>query len=119
MGESKGIRAAMAQQAAGAPQAAGQKSPDEVDVDGYEYRVILHGGLVIQVISQQTAPELAVAWQQARKADAVVQWNGDQFTEARQVAHIESVIDDEAEGEEPAATEGAENPAPTEAAAAS
>lgn len=118
MAESKGIRAAMTQPAAG-QQAAGQKVTDEVDVDGYEYRVILHGGLVIQVISQQSAPELAVAWQQARKADAVVQWNGDQFTEARQVAHIESVIDDEPEGEEPAEAEGAEAPAAAEPAAAS
>lgn len=116
MAEGKGIKAALSQQQPKASQQVG----DDADLEGYEYRVILHGGLVIQVISKQPAGELSVAWQQARKADAVIAWNADQFTEARQVAHIESVIEeDEEEGDEEPAAEATETSVPVEKAVAS
>ncbi len=96
----KGIKAALDAKRLD-PVAAPAAVSDEVDLEGYDYRVILHGGLVIQAISKFSAAELAVEWQKARKNDAVVAWNGDQFTEARQIAHIESVVEDEdADGEE-------------------
>lgn len=96
MAEGKGIKAALSQQQA----KAGQQATDDADLEGFEYRVILHGGLVIQVISKQPAGELSVAWQQARKSDSVIAWNADQYTEARQVAHIESVIEDAGDDDE-------------------
>lgn len=70
------------------------------DDEGYVYRVTLHSGFTFEVVSKHDPVRLASIWQKARKADEVVGWNGDQFTEARQVAHLESVLDEDDEGEE-------------------
>ncbi len=69
--------------------------------EGFEYRIILHSGAVIEVLCKSEPTKLAVMWQKARAKDEVIAWNADQFTEARQVSHLEIVYDDsDADGED-------------------
>lgn len=85
---------------AAAAKPAAEKPGSEPDLEGYNYRVILHGGAVLEVISKYEPAKLASIWQKARKEDAVITWNSDQFTEARMVAHLETVLDEESEGDD-------------------
>jgi hypothetical protein len=105
-----------------APKGLRQTLADEANADqtdaaaeGFEYRVILHSGAVIEVLCKSEPAKLAVMWQKARVKDEVIAWNADQFTEARQVSHFESVFDDpDADSDEDDEDEGVTKASGTE-----
>lgn len=103
MSESKGFKAALA--------APAEATDDDVDLEGFEYRVILHTGLVLNVISKLPADRLSSTWAKARKTDDIVAWNGDQFTEAKQIAHLESVVEEDGEEEDDDTSDAAKSAA--------
>lgn len=90
----KGLRAALAEEAV-----AEQLADSNTTIEGYPYRVTLHNGVSFVVISKVEPAVLASKWQKARSKDEVIAWNTDQFSEARQVAHIE-IMQDEEDGDD-------------------
>lgn len=91
----KGLRATLVDEAV-----TEQMVENNAKLEGFEYRIILHSGAVIEVLCKNEPAKLAAIWQKARAKDEVIAWNADQFTEARQVSHLESVFDEPEDGED-------------------
>lgn len=86
-------------------EAEAQQAAGDDDEDAFPYQLVLHNGVICDVVSKLEPNELSGLWQRARKADDVMFWEDGSSTEARQIAHIR--LPDEEEQEEEKKTEAA------------
>lgn len=70
------------------------ETPDS-DYEMIAYRVVLHNGLALEVESREEPTSIFKVWAEARKKDALVQWNDGEATEAKQISHIAVVLEEE------------------------